>query len=543
MEDSIIVSGHRNPDADAVVSAHVQAWLLEKRKAYPGTAQPVRLGELNPQTQWLFTRAGRELPPQVSDCRLRARDIALPLPTVRSSDTLNDALDLLRRENSDLIAVLDDSSSKVVGLIAENLPTTSYLLSCNVEDFLGSVIDFQNLVQGLPLQPVNEGSVPQNPKRLFVASATREHLGRFLELGDILIGSADPEMIQLAEEHGAAAYLMTEESQEEARTAARNFQIPIFRYPGSLLALASRLSGCFSADAAMEDHFAFLDPATTLLEAKPIIVKNPLGVLLIDDQGRLQGYVNQDGYLNRPSPQLCLVDHCEKRQSIEGLEEAQILEVIDHHRLGDLETLTPLEMDVRPLGSTSSILYLRARTLGIEIPPDIATLLLGALISDTLLLKSPTTTAQDREIAEALSQLAQVDWVSFGKELLRQNDYLAKGSAYDLVRLDCKPFAQEGITFLASQIETLDLGQLTEARQEELRQAMILHTRESDAQFGIIMVTDVLEQSSQVLVASAEARWVEIAGWNGEASWLAEGWVSRKKQVLPYLLRKLKQGQ
>jgi len=210
-----------------------------------------------------------------------------------------------------------------------------------------------------------------------------------------------------------------------------------------------------------------------------------------------------------------------------------------------VETIRPLHIDVRPLGSTASILYERIVQAGLTPPAAIAKLLLGALISDTLLLTSPTCAASDPARAKVLAQLAGVDLQQFGREVLLQNDELKTASAEELVGRDAKHFNFEGVAFLVVQIETVDLACLDTPQAAAIECEAMRRVRADRLAFGVVMVTDVLKGNSRIILVSDSAQWLRALrpedNPKSGAPWMLAGVVSRKKQLLPLLLNRIKQ--
>jgi manganese-dependent inorganic pyrophosphatase len=434
-----------------------------------------------------------------------------------------------------------------LGLLAivRHEPTT-YLLQCNIEDLIGTLLDFQHIITGLPLSCLNNGSDPAEVHRLEVPMHKHSITGNWGRHTAIVIGDRDLLLDAIAQ-NPPAAVILTGVSDERAQEMAKRLACSVYLYRGTVISMMTRLPGCFPASEAMVEEFAAVDCLIREDEISRIIKKSPGGLLVLDSGSCVIGSISAMDILQLKRPKLSLVDHSERGQAIHGLADAEIVEIIDHHRLGDVETIQPLSIDARPLGSTASILYERVKEAGLELPTDIAKLLLGALLSDTLLLTSPTCTVSDKTRAKTLAKLAGVELQSFGIEVLRQNDELADGAADSLVSRDCKPFSFEGVNFVAAQIETVDLSILSDRRAEELSQAFALQVKQAGVAFGALMVTDVLQSLSRIIIISEEARWLRVhlpkdLHQNGQA-WIVENFVSRKKQLIPLLFTNIRQAQ
>ncbi|WP_309383918.1 DHHA2 domain-containing protein [Cerasicoccus frondis] len=529
--NNLYVTGHKNPDTDSLVSAHVFAWMLGQESGAP-PGLPLRLGEPNPQSAWLFAEAGEPLPELREDCRPTILEACVSAPTISPNAPLSAALRLLRESHSPLVVVTDEHG--IQGIISERMPRVTYLLSANVEDMLGTLLQWEHLVQSLPLKPVNHTPLRSEPTGMkFISGAPAT-------ANDILVTGPMPENPQALLDQKPAAIIIV--GPIHCPALEEQTDVPVFAYHGSAFAFCASLGGCIPCCNALETKFVTIHADEILSECRGFIADTEFGLLVIDDAGQLCGLVTPQQLVAAPRPKVALVDHFERAQSIRGLEEAEILAIIDHHRIGDIETSEPVDIDCRIWGSTASILFARCRESGLAVPPSKAKLLLGALISDTLLLQSPTTREQDRRIANELAAIAGVDLQTFGLDVLRHNDHLLTAKASSLVRADCKAFTHGKRHFLAAQIETVDLAALSDERARELEASLEAQLALED--FAMLMITDVLKQVSRISVLCHDPIWRrKLIPQNAETInghvWLAEGFVSRKKQLIPYVLSQL----
>ncbi|MGZ0655065.1 DHHA2 domain-containing protein [Coraliomargarita sp. W4R72] len=538
------VAGHKNPDTDSVVAAEVLAWLYHAKSESVERAIPVRLGPLNQQTRWLFDQTDRTPPALRESCLYTAEEIARPVPLIYPDTPLREALETMQRSASDFVVVVDDANHPL-GIVSDRTQRTNYLLQCNIEDLIGTLLDFEHIIQGLPLTCLKSDEEPE-VHRLEVPLHKHSITGSWDQHTAIVIGDRDL-LLDGITQNPPAAVILTGVSTARAEEMARRIPCPVYLYSGTVISMMTRLAGCFPASEAMVEDFSAIDGLMREDEISRVIKKSPSGLLVLDSNNCVIGSISAMDILQLKRPKLSLVDHSERGQAIHGFADAEIVEIIDHHRLGDVETIQPLSIDARPLGSTASILYERIKEAGLELPCDIATLLLGALLSDTLLLTSPTCTATDKTRAKDLATRAGVDLQSFGIEVLRQNDELADGTAEMLVSRDCKPFCFEGVNFVAAQIETVDLSILTDLRALELSQAFALQVKHAGAAFGALMVTDVLQSQSRIIIVSEEAQWLHAHLpqdiYQSEQAWVLDNFVSRKKQLIPLLLNNIRQAQ
>ncbi|MFT4900763.1 MAG: manganese-dependent inorganic pyrophosphatase [Lentimonas sp.] len=537
------IVGHKNPDCDSVVSAHVLAWLHNQGNP-SSKAIPLRLGAVNRQTTWLFEQAHCSLPQYRVTCRYRAGEICRPVPVVKQDCPLREALEIMQRAGTEFVAVVDPAG-RPLGIISDRTQRTNYLLQCNVEDFIGTLLDFNHLIRGLQLTTIR--SNPQLPKvdLLQVPLHKANIQGNWNNKTALIIGDRD-QFLDKIRETPPAAIILTDIEDSRAEEIAHQLPCPVYRYHGTVIGMLTQLPGCFPASAAMDETFITVEEHSEEDRICHYMRKSPWGLLVIDAQGHAAGAISALDLLNLKRPKISLVDHSERGQSIDGLEDAEVIEIIDHHRLGDIETIQPLSIDVRPLGSTASILYDHIKEAGIEMPASIAKLLLGALISDTLLLTSPTCTQSDKKRATQLAATAGVKLRDFGLKVLKQNDELTTASPEVLVRHDCKPFTFESVQFLAAQIETVDLDVLDEALAAQLSEAFSHSLSASTAVFGALMITDVVKGRSRILLISSEDKWLRAqipeVHLKRNTPWIIDEFVSRKKQLIPLLLNNIKKA-
>jgi manganese-dependent inorganic pyrophosphatase len=255
---------------------------------------------------------------------------------------------------------------------------------------------------------------------------------------------------------------------------------------------------------------------------------------VLDDQGKLFGVISKSDLVNPPKPQLVLVDHNELSQAVTGADEADIVEVLDHHRLGgSLRSDQPIRFINEPVGSTCTLVARQFRAAGLDPTPGIALCMASGIISDTLNLRSPTTTDIDRDILKWLAGFAAVDLDQFVKEFFEVGSALRSQPASTVVREDCKEFVDRGHRFSISQIEEIGFELFWE-RSSELREALVELTRDRKLDFALLLVTDIISNGSLLLMSSEPEFWEAINFPRLERYlYKLDGVVSRKKQLLP----------
>ena len=535
------IVGHKNPDTDTVVCAHVLAW-LHRQTDPESNARAIRMGEATPQTKWLFEQAGCELPQLRKSCLYKASEIARPVPMVDQDCPLREALETMQQAETNFVVIVD-KGNRPKGVVSDRTQRTNYLLQCNIEDMIGTLINFNHLIRGLPLEPLTERPIGEI-HRLDVPIHKSDIQSDWDSKTALIIGDSES-LLNVIDDHPPGAVVIASVDRARALEIADQINCPAYHFRGTLISMLTRLPGCFPASQAMVEEFICIDESAEEEEISRSLKKSHLGLIVLNAEGRLLGTISAVDILQLKYPRVSLVDHSERGQSIHGLDKAEVIEIIDHHRLGDIETIQPLCMDVRPLGSTASVLYERIREASVEIPPYIAKLLLGALIADTLLLSSPTCTASDKVRARKLAEIANVDLQEYGLETLRRNDGLATDPPEKLISRDCKQFSFEDVTFLAAQLETVDLAALTEERETALQEAFTYSVKKAGAAFGALMITDVLASRSRIIIVSEDIIWQEThlpeTVRQTGAPWVEESFVSRKKQLIPLLMKNIQQ--
>jgi manganese-dependent inorganic pyrophosphatase len=280
----------------------------------------------------------------------------------------------------------------------------------------------------------------------------------------------------------------------------------VYRFKGSLLALASQLSMCIPVVNAMATEFPVLTPDQSLKEIHGQVSHTNYSLPVVGEGGRLIGLISRSDLLDAARPRVILVDHFETHQAAPGIEDCEVVEIVDHHRVGSLETHSPIRVDCRPVGSTATIIACKFEEAGLAPSKAEARLLLGAMVSDTLLLTSPTTTDTDRLWARQLAKRAGVDLRQFGRDVLVRNDETLTKRPEDLIGKDLKEFGAGALRFGVAQVETVNRTRLEPGRLAEFAAAIGLRRAREGWAFLAVMITDVLRGDSLVFIDDPD-RW------------------------------------
>ena len=531
----ILVVGHQRPDADSAVAAFAYAALLNRQ--HPAREHwGVMLGAPTRQTRWLFERANLPLPKEIPDLRLRVGEVARrDIHSLPLTGTLGDAIRLIQEFHVSVVPVVA-ADGRVAGILSDRLPMANFFYHFNMEEFLGVLYQLPDVVRALRLRRRHAGN-------LAAQGALVLERGR-VRAGDVLLCGGEPEALRAAAQQAAAAVIVSavkwDARLDQAATGCGD--TAVYQYPGTLLALVSQLPMALPARNLMLSEFPSLRENQTLVEARALLARLPHAAPVLDGTGKLIGIISRTELLRAPRPQVVLVDHFERHQAGEGLADAEILEIVDHHRVGTIETDAPIRVDCRPVGSTATIIAQKFGEARVTPSRGEALLLLGALLADTLVLTSPTTTETDRLLANRLAKRAGVDVQRFGREALVANDDTFSLTPAELVEKDLKEFSARELRFGIGQVETVDRTRFDPPRLAALARAMAERAARAGWDFIALMLTDTLRGDSLVLTHTLSPALARKHLFNGAQGEVWNGCVSRKKQFLPEILRHLDPG-
>jgi manganese-dependent inorganic pyrophosphatase len=533
----VYVTGHRNPDTDSIASAIAYAELKNALDGDGDEYVPVRLGVANAQTEWLLERSGAPLPIFLPHAKLRVRDVMrTSFHVARASDPVR-TVGLLMAPK-DVVPIVGDGDGVLLGVLTERALARRYIRESrdasrlDVPTPLASIIEVLegDLVTGDPGLEV-EGRVWVQAMH----SRSPSKVGR----GDVVVVGDRPNAMTRAIEHGVSLLVLSNRVAPEERilALARERGVAIVTSPLDSYVTSRMITLSEPCSALIEG-----DPLTVALDdlvsetAEQIKDVHYRAAVTVDRHGRPIGLVTRSD-LVRPAPRkVLLVDHAERGQSVPGIEEAEIVEILDHHHIGSIETKLPVTATFDPVGSTATLVTERFRHAGIEPQRPTATMLVGAIASDTVLLTSPTTTDRDRAATSYLEALLDLDAAAFGREMFERSSDVAHVAAADLVTRDLKDYELDGNrTLSVAQIETVG-GAVTE-RADELLAAAEEHREHSGHALFALMLTDILARDTLLLVtgnASIAERAFGKQAVDGRIE--LPGVMSRKKQVAPGLL-------
>ncbi|MGI8507169.1 MAG: putative manganese-dependent inorganic diphosphatase [Solirubrobacteraceae bacterium] len=536
----IYVSGHRNPDTDSIASAIGYAEL--KARLDPANEYiAVRLGDCNAQTRWLLERSGAPEPLYLPHVMPRARDVMqTSFPIAGQDDPIREAGLAMGSADLELVAIVDEHGA-LTGVLTERALARRYIRESRRTSTLEDAPTYVSAVVAVLEGELLTGEDRQLSGRVWVHSMdTGSDSG--ISDGDVVVVGNRTAAQLLAIELGAALVVVSNSARpaDEALERARNRGTAIVVSP-----LDSYVSGRMITLAA---------PCRALMESEPLTVTPDFLVddmseqikelyygaaVAIDEDERPIGLITRSDLVSPPRRRIVLVDHAEQAQSAIGIGQAEIIEILDHHHIGSIETRIPVTATFDPVGSTATLVVERFRQNGLEPKRTTAMMLLGAVLSDTVILNSATTTERDHAVVAYLERALALDARELGREMFEATADVSEVSAEEIVTRDAKRYqVRGGHTICIAQVEVV--GRTLLERKDELLEAIRRERERKELALYALMVTDVLEHGTEMLVAGDVAAVARSFGVEQHDSTIAlPGVMSRKKEVAPKLMTAL----
>ncbi|TWU64903.1 MULTISPECIES: putative manganese-dependent inorganic diphosphatase [Crateriforma] len=537
------VFGHRNPDTDAICSAIAYADFLQRTTRPDAVAGSC--GPPNERTEFALRKAGLQPPRITMDVRPELRDICKrDVICARSDEVFYEVYQRMNHHGIRSIPVLDDSKH-LIGLVT--------LLDLLELVFQGGVDPIQSRQVRTNLDKVvsvlggsfqHSIDTGRNDELIVTVGAMSAegftHRMKQFPAERLLVVSGDRPTIQLpALEMGVRGLVVTGgyELSSGLLHLAQARGVTVICSPFDTATTTMRIKAARLIDEVVDRDFMSLPGKLPVTTARNQIYRSPQSVFPVLEGPELIGVLSKSDLVNPPQPELVLVDHNELSQAVAGAEEADIVEVLDHHRLGgSLKSSGPMRFFMEPVGSTCTLVAQKFRTAQIDPTPGVALCMASGIISDTLFLRSPTATEADREILDWLQSLCDVDLKEFADEFFQVGSALRTCTPEKVVREDCKEFEEAGRQFSISQIEEIGFD-LFWQRQDELADALEAMAAENGYEFSALLVTDIASNGSLLLLSNEPEGWDEINYPQLEDNlYELKNVVSRKKQLLPLII-------
>ena len=538
----VVVIGHRNPDTDSICSAIAYAGL--KNKTSDLVCEPRRAGKMNQETEFVLKKFGVKPPRMCTDVNPKIRDVDYrEMPGIPGSTSLRRAWEIMRDQQIDTLPVTS-ADNELEGVI-----TVKDIATANMDVFDTGILaksqtSFKNILETLDgTMVVGRESDICTTGHIRIGTATPEMLENTVEKGDIVILTNRYES-QLCAIEKEASLLIICNGSKVGRTIQRIadetgvsiMTAPVDTYAaGKLISQCAPISYYMTRDDIMK--FTLVTPVADVTRVMAKVRHRYFPIL--DEDGKYCGMVSRRNIINLQKRRIILVDHNEATQAVEGFDQAEILEIIDHHRIGSLETSGPVYFRNQPVGCTATIITQMYDENGVEIPPQTAGLLLAAILSDTLMFRSPTCTPVDEASARRLAKIAGVDINEFANEMFEAGEKLDGKTAEEVFLQDFKVFMCGDVRFGVAQGSYMTRKNLVAA--ENLLRPYLEEARNKQNVEDIYMLlTDVPKEESVVICSGRYAGEVLTDGFEvqpaEDSSWTLPGVVSRKKQFIPALM-------
>ena len=544
-ENKIYVVGHKNPDTDSICSAIAYAALKKDLTGKHYVAR--RAGRLNEETQYVLEYFGVEVPKLLSDLRVQVRDVDL-----RRAENLNGSVSIktawAQMKELNIKTLPIGRNNKLEGLITVGDIARSYMDVYDSNILARSKTQYRNIASTIDGKIIsgNEHSYVSKGK-VAIAASSRQLMSDFVDEDDLVILGDRIEAQQLAIDINVSCMVVCGDARipNEILKQAKEKEIVVIASPHDTFTVARLINQSIPVRHFMtKDELITFYPKDYVDDVKEVMARKKYRDFpVVDINGDFQGFISRRRLLNCRKKQVILVDHNEESQAVDGIEQADVLEIIDHHRLNSIQTIGPVVFRNQPVGCTATIIYQMYQEYNKPVNPVIAGLLCSAIISDTLLFRSPTCTLLDEDAAKELAEIAGINMDELAQAMFKAGSNLQGKSAEEICFLDFKQFTVNDTVFGVGQVNSMSAKELTEIKtQIESELDKIRQNHRLDMIF--FMLTNIMTESSELLCVGPEAREKAISAFdlNGKSDTLyLKGVVSRKKQLVPAIVEALQQ--
>ena len=539
-KEKVYVIGHKNPDTDSICSAIAYADLRQKVTGQVHEAK--RAGHVNDETAYVLDRFGVEAPKLLTDVRLQVRDLDIhEMPGLKPNASIRDTWERMRQEQAKTLPIVKDD--ELVGVVSTGDIAKSYMDVYDSEILSKARTQYRNIIKTLDGTMItgNEHGYFMRGK-VAIGASSPNLMEEFIEKDDLVILGDREEAQACAVNIDASCMVICKDAEVSPKLIqkAKEQSIVIIQTPYDTFTTARLINQSIPVKFYMTSGPLTMFRMNDYVDdIKDIMAKKRFRDFpILDRHGRFKGFISRRRFLGASKKKVILVDHNERSQAVDGIEEAEIIEIIDHHRLGDIETVSPITFRNQPVGCTATIINQMYEENEIEVPREIAGLLCGAIISDTLLFRSPTCTPLDERTAKKLAKISDIDLEQMAQEMFNAGSNLKGKSAEDICFQDFKQFTVNDTIFGVGQITSMSKEELAAIRDmmtEHLPKVLEAH----NLNMIYFMLTDILAESTELLCVGTGARGIALSAFDlpdNAKSLILKGVVSRKKQLIPVLV-------
>lgn len=538
------VIGHKNPDTDSICSAIAYARLKKEITGERYSAR--RAGQINEETQYVLKRFQMRAPKLLPDVKLQLQDAEInKIEGCGPNVSIKRAWELLKKQKMKTLPILEND--ELLGIITAGDIASSYMDIYDNTILAGAKTQYSNIIDTL------DGTlITGDPEKYFtkgkvsIGASSPDLMTEFIAPDDLVILGNRYESHSCAIDINVNCIIVCQNAvvSEVLVRRAESQGIVIIQTPYDTFNVARLINQSIPVKHFMtpKDQLCKFYIDDYIDDIREVITKRTFREFpILNKQGKLQGFVSRRRVMNVSKKQVILVDHNERSQAVDGLEEAEIMEIIDHHRLGNIETAGPVYFRNQPVGCTATIVYQMYQEHGVEITPQYAGILCSAIISDTLMFRSPTCTAIDISTAEHLAQIADVNMEELSAAMFKAGSNLEGKTPKELFYRDFKQFRVGDMQFGVGQINSMDAEEIKKMK-EMLKDYLQKALRDNRVDMIFFMLTNIMTESSEILCCGQNAKQIVIEAFDlpeDSEEIILKKVVSRKKQVVPLLMSTL----
>ena len=538
------VIGHKNPDTDSICSAIAYAHLKKEITGERYSAR--RAGQINEETQYVLKRFQMRAPKLLPDVKLQLQDAEInKIEGCGPNVSIKRAWELLKKQKMKTLPILEND--ELLGIITAGDIASSYMDIYDNTILAGAKTQYSNIIDTL------DGTlITGDPEKYFtkgkvsIGASSPDLMTEFIAPDDLVILGNRYESHSCAFDINVNCIIVCQNAvvSEVLVRRAESQGIVIIQTPYDTFNVARLINQSIPVKHFMtpKDQLCKFYIDDYIDDIREVITKRTFREFpILNKQGKLQGFVSRRRVMNVSKKQVILVDHNEKSQAVDGLEEAEIMEIIDHHRLGNIETVGPVYFRNQPVGCTATIIYQMYLENDVEITPQYAGILCSAIISDTLMFRSPTCTAIDVSTAERLAEIAKIDMEELSAAMFKAGSNLEGKTPKELFYRDFKQFRAGDMQFGVGQINSMDAEEIKKMK-EMLEDYLQKALRDNHVDMIFFMLTNIMAESSEILCCGQNAKQIVIEAFDlpeDSEEIILKKVVSRKKQVVPLLMSTL----
>ena len=545
--DKVYVIGHKHPDTDSICSAIAYAYL--RKKVTGINYVPVRAGKINAETAFVLDRFGTEVPMYMEDVRTQVKDVQIsPAYSGHADMSVRQAWQKLQEEKISTLTIVD-KNEKLLGLITKGDIAKTYMGVYDSTVLSENRTPYKNILETLNGEMlVGDPNGVVEKGKVLIAAANPDLMEEYIEDGDmVMLGDRyESQLCAIEMNAGCLIISMNTQPNDTILKLAKEHNCTIIRTPYDTFIAARLLNQSMTVGHFMVEDMKTFKREDFIEDVKNIMANNRHRAFpVVDNKGKVLGMFTRHNLIDLDKKKVALVDHNEIGQAVGGITDCEIVEIVDHHKLGYVQSIRPVYFRCQPVGCTATIIYQKYRENKIEIPANMAGLMCSAILSDTLMYRSPTCTPLDRMAAEALAKIAGIEVEDYAMQMFEAGSDLNSKSDADIFYQDFKKFSAGNTQFGVGQITSLDARAL-----KKIRTRLANMVTKAKAEHGLdmifFMLTNILDESTLVLCSDDQALEVACRCFGvsevkyGDSIFVAN-MVSRKKQFIPKMVGALQE--